>query len=538
MDYLKESVDNAQAASIEKHGLAAFGISLQGASHLDKDPPVPCQDAHAMRWLENQGVLIAAIADGVGSCPLSHWGAHTAVETALNTVEQELSKISMKSSFGLKIEDPDFRQKMKKILQSAFSNAQAAVEKMSEDSEPRYPVYVFQSTLTLAVYDGKTLMFGHVGDDGIVAQRTDGSVAMVTCRIKGEEANSVYPLQSAEECRQFGAVTNVAGFLMATDGILDAFVDISAASPEETYFNGVYYPFMQPAVYNIIDGKAENAEDILNSYKEWLMSEEYRKKVTDDMTLVAVVNQAEIKRSVRPEFSEEIWQKTQHEKKRNQQNALYKNWNSRKAGTLLPPEALPPLNEQSQPENPTFMTDPYPETDLNVSDNSDYTREGQLPEPYRHRKSAVSRRGKGSKGASKKRQKKRRACWKAFMILLLLLLILCSILVGFILGHRHTGQAVETESIAPGSEETQSPPQELPLSPKGGSAHPERESGTVPQETQISGEDNAAPQETQAPDKGAPTPQSPQIPVGSKICRGSMDSCIRCEQIFLWYRLG
>ena len=83
MDLSQECPRNETREAIQNVTVAAFGITLQGASHKQSTPPVPCQDYHALRWMEKEGIFLAAIADGVGSCPLSHWGALTAVNTAL-----------------------------------------------------------------------------------------------------------------------------------------------------------------------------------------------------------------------------------------------------------------------------------------------------------------------------------------------------------------------------------------------------------------------------------------------------------------------
>ena len=307
MDLTMEFPQNETREAIQNATVAAFGLTFQGMSHKRSSPPAPCQDYHALRWMEKEGIFLAAIADGVGSCRLSHWGAFTAVNAALDSVEKEIATLAKGRRLQLDAESGTFRKQMKEIMLNAFRTAQDAVEQLADAAQPPQPVFSFQSTLTLAIYDGKCLYHGHAGDDGIVAQLPGGTVEMATRRMKGEEASSVYPLQSGENAWSFGLVPEVAGFVMATDGVLDAFVQSHSDYYGINYCNGICYAFMEDAMKQLAQKSSNAAEAAMEQYHSFMQSEEYTQRVTDDLTLVAVVSPKLMAKAKQPDFSLEIW---------------------------------------------------------------------------------------------------------------------------------------------------------------------------------------------------------------------------------------
>lgn len=287
-----------------------FAVSLQGASHLQNDPPVPCQDYSDVCLMETEKLLVAAIADGVGSCPLSHWGAYTAVTTVLELTQKGLKELAGGQALILDLQNDSMKKALKCIMEEAFDGAVETVENCADRAEPPQAVFSLQSTLSLAIYDGTTLFHGHVGDDGIVVQTQDGKVFLATQRLKGEEASSVYPLQSGPKMWRFGATSGVTAFVMATDGVLDAFVARHTDAFNVNYNNGVYYGFMEDAVYGLAK---QEPDEVLSQYKAYLLSDEYRESVTDDLTMVCAVSNEGIQKGIHPPFSEKIWRTIEEE---------------------------------------------------------------------------------------------------------------------------------------------------------------------------------------------------------------------------------
>ena len=295
-----------------QNDISVFGFSQQGRSHIEKN--IPCQDRCGFRFIGGS-LLIAAIADGVGSCALSDYGSAEAVRACLDFLEIELKQAMQDPTFTLS------GASMGVILRKAMRYTYDQVERKAEDMEQL--LYSFQSTLTCCVYDGLTLFYAHVGDDGIVVVKKDGQFGMITTRHKGDEASSVYPLQARqwEPGRTFsntvyGMCENVVSFLMVTDGVLDSFV------LSEVEKCCVFYPFMRAFVSHKLEN-IEQTSELCQNFYERLASENYRRSVTDDITVICVVNQAVAHASVPPSFDQAEWDRSRQEAASRRRAALY-----------------------------------------------------------------------------------------------------------------------------------------------------------------------------------------------------------------------
>lgn len=189
------------------------------------------------------------------------------------------------------------KEKLEGLFHRAFFQAQEAVG--SEADSRGLLALEFQSTLTAAVYDGRRLACCHIGDDGIVAQGTSGNYALITSRMKGEEANSVMTLQSG--CREILlTTTDIAGFLMTTDGVLDAYVSGKALG------NLIYYPFFEKLIYGMRPGPGGKARSAVRGiFEEMRTGPDLAGITSDDITVVAVANLALLDTGVHPVFSRE-----------------------------------------------------------------------------------------------------------------------------------------------------------------------------------------------------------------------------------------
>lgn len=308
------------------HNVSYWGFSQRGESH--KRNGFPCQDSCLARPVENTSFLIIAMADGLGSCALSHYGASVSARSAINYLEDLLTQLH----------EPVEDKYMGELLRTAMQHAYEEVKTLAGDMNQLE--YSFQSTLTLTVYDGDTLYISHVGDGGILVLTEDGLLKLVTPRLKGAEASSVYPLQAGPNFWQvFKIDRRVNAFIMATDGVLDAFVRDSREA------NRIYYPFIEPALTQNGTDLA-SVQKIQQFYYQYMAGEDYRSAVTDDLTLIAVTNLSRISKNSLPVFDKDEWDRKTIEYQEELDAALY-------AGRITsPPEPDQEntLKEQELPE--------------------------------------------------------------------------------------------------------------------------------------------------------------------------------------------
>lgn len=262
-----------QMSSQELGEISFFGFSLTGESH--KRSFDPCQDANYVRMVNNHHpVLIASIADGVGSCDLAHYGSSIAVKTATEYLVNIFARTDISTVSDTFIGDS---------IRDAMKRACDEIKKEAEKSQTLE--FSYHTTLTIAIYDGTNLYYGHVGDDGIVVLGRDRKLQLITTRMKGEEIQSVYPLQFDPKIWEVRKCSiPIDGFMMATDGILDAVV------ANEYHKNIVYPPFFEPAFVGI-NPLLETGK----SYANIINTPNFRNTVTDDITVVFCMNNQRLK---------------------------------------------------------------------------------------------------------------------------------------------------------------------------------------------------------------------------------------------------
>ncbi len=291
-------LDNSEPEFRGKTGDIFYsGFSMRGYMHSEND--IKCQDKCAIRVMGvSNNYVVAGIADGLGSCAFSDEGAAVAISSALN----EINKLFAHEENPT---DDDIIDTLKLSMRTAYESVAKYADQKGEELNEYY------STLTVVIYDGKDAFIAHAGDDGVVVLTDSGFYGLVTTRHKGDTVNSVVPLQG-ETNWEFMIVRDIVGIVMATDGVLDAFVK------REKEENRVLFPFIQ------LITKAESDEiTILEKYKSLFKTEGMQNLITDDITLISMINNKTMKETEFPSFDEKEWFKKNRERSESIFKALY-----------------------------------------------------------------------------------------------------------------------------------------------------------------------------------------------------------------------
>ena len=240
------------------------GASTSGTSHTRVG--IPCQDAHGYRV--SGDLVIAAVADGLGSAPKADEGARLAVEIALD---------SLSKAIGTAL--PNNPEGWTQVLQDAFLHAHECLRETAEKSVT--PVRDYGTTLITVAIAKDWLAIGHIGDGAVVAALDDGTIETVSAPQRGEYANEVAPLTAPDALKmvrfyvQQGSVKAIA---LLTDGLQNLCINMATTRPYEPFF----IPFFDAV------GQEIDTVEVSQQLACFLGTESVCRKTDDDKTLVVV----------------------------------------------------------------------------------------------------------------------------------------------------------------------------------------------------------------------------------------------------------
>lgn len=234
-----------------------YGFSITGKGHLDRG--IICQDAHKIVRMKN-GWVVAAVADGVGSAKNAQIGSRIAAETAADVCNEfmpwDYSVIGIKS-----------------MIRTAFNYAFKQIIRESEKTGE--PIESFDTTLTLVIYDGRRIIYGHSGDGGIIGLTTFGDYVVITKPQKGVDGVSVIPLRAGYTQWVIDAYDDdLAAVLLMTDGMLEMMCPYLLK--EQNCANSNVYVslaafFADPVGFSVSE---EGLEQVKKAVRDFVVSEE------------------------------------------------------------------------------------------------------------------------------------------------------------------------------------------------------------------------------------------------------------------------
>lgn len=178
-----------------------YKANMAGPSHIDQD--IPCQDSCFILTRED-GIVAAACADGLGSERYSDVGSRIAAETAVTYCAKHYS-------CDMTLEEA------KQMMKTAFVQAYQAV--LAEANQAGNSEDEYDTTLCLALYDGKRVRYGQSGDSGMAILLENGEYQPVTVQQRDSEGY-VFPLCSGPEMWEFGETDQpVSAVMLMTDGV-------------------------------------------------------------------------------------------------------------------------------------------------------------------------------------------------------------------------------------------------------------------------------------------------------------------------------
>ncbi|MDO5023936.1 protein phosphatase 2C domain-containing protein [Slackia piriformis] len=174
--------------------------------------------AHALRGGGNEDAcllahrgdtVLAFMADGMGSAAFGGDAARLCVDVGSRVACAAFAPHELMSDESGAV-----------AVKAAFL---AAFNELQKDSVlANHPLAELQTTFMAVAFDARTgvLRFGYCGDGGLFVCLKDGSFAVAVQPQKGENVNLTNGVLDCDSWT-FGRLENVAGFMMATDGLFD-----------------------------------------------------------------------------------------------------------------------------------------------------------------------------------------------------------------------------------------------------------------------------------------------------------------------------
>lgn len=266
--------------------ILSYNFSIQGQSHKERN--TVCQDS-SLAYIHGAWHMLA-VADGVGSCAHSDEASKVAIEAVRRFTD---------SAFPLRGNDDDYLA----LVRTAAHYAANALDKyvFKNNGKPED----FQTTLALALYNGRDVYYANAGDSGILAMDDNGCYHILSTQ-QDTEYGEVIPLSS----RSFEvgkADFCAAAVLCMTDGLLEWCCPVSLKkhkfkvnvprvsiiAPDKIWFGE------EESDDKMMESISANAQELLAGFSTRVFSDDHydetygdlsEKNLRDDLSVAAAVN--------------------------------------------------------------------------------------------------------------------------------------------------------------------------------------------------------------------------------------------------------
>ncbi len=253
--------------TMEAQSWRMIAASVGGSGHVRAG--LECQDTYLWRKLLGN-VFVAAIADGAGSACFGKQGAHTAVESGVES-------LAGGADVFRRSESPAIWQR---LFQDALSTAKAAVE--GEATHLGVESRDLASTLILVVARPGLVGGAQIGDGAVVVRSSDGSILSLTHPPAEDSINTTTFLTSegAVDSAQIRLWQGIPSHVAAiTDGLQLLALRMPEGAPHE--------PFFSP-LFKFADESRDEA-DAAPRLEGFLRSPRIASATDDDLTLLLAV---------------------------------------------------------------------------------------------------------------------------------------------------------------------------------------------------------------------------------------------------------
>jgi len=257
----------------------------------------------------------------VGSAKHSDEAAKVAVDSCLQYISDAVKgkRASYSENISENVRWDDLPTLMAEAYEVALKNIWDTIVRNGRHEHD------YDTTLSIVVYDGKRIAYGHCGDGGVVGLLNDGMYVAVTKPQKGEDGITVIPLRAGKDKWQFGfAEGDFASVLVATDGVYDSFFPYLLKGQECEMYVPLLKFFMDNNDLGIsLQSGVDGLKYVEQKRREFLEGDSFS-AVQDDLTVVVAVNALGVPQVRAPEYyTEPNWAVLQEEWNRKAYPHLY-----------------------------------------------------------------------------------------------------------------------------------------------------------------------------------------------------------------------